>query len=185
MSESTATATQTDALQAAAQALDGTKPLEQTQAPVTTEQGEPADDESLGEGGKKALESERTARKEAERERNELKARLDKIEAANMSDLERAQKEATEAKAEVEKVPAMVADHLRDHLATIHNISPEDRELYLTSNDPAVLLKQAAGIAARTTTTPKPDPTQGAQQALALNGDGLTDALSRAVGANP
>lgn len=155
------------------------KPTEQS-----TEQGNP-DEAALGDAGKKALDAMKAERNEAKKQAAALQAQLDEIKAANMTDLERAQKEAADAKAEVEKLPTMVADHLRGYLTGIHAISEEDSALYLTSNDPAVLLKQAAGIASRTTTTPKPDPTQGAQNALALNGDGLTEALARAVGAKP
>lgn len=141
-----------------------------------------AEDKPLGENGEKALRAERTRAAAAEKERDALKARLDKLEAANMSELERAQKQAEEAKAEVEKIPSVVASHLRDYLTELHDISPENRELYLTSDDPATLLKQAVGIASRTSTNPKPDLSQGAQHAAALNGDGLTQALERAVG---
>jgi len=154
-------------------------------APEPAEQGKPAATEEepvLGDAGKKALDRMKAERNEAKQEAAALKARLDKLEAANMSELERAQKEAEEAKAEVEKIPAVVASHLRDHLTVLHEISPENRELYLTSDDPATLLKQAVGIAARTSTNPKPDLSQGAQNDAALNGDGLTQALERAVG---
>lgn len=152
--------------------------------PTEAEQGKPAETEEaqLGDAGKKALDRMKAERNEAKQEAAALKARLDKLEAANMSDLERAQKERDDAKAELEKLPSLVADRLRDHLTEIHEISPEQRELYLTSNDPATLLKQAVGIASRATTAPKPDLSQGAQNALALNGDGLTQALERAVG---
>ena len=152
-------------------------------ADQNAEQGNP--EAALGDAGKKALDAMKAERNEAKKEAAALKARIDQLEAANMTELERAQKEAADAKAQVEKLPEMVADHLRGYLTGIHSISDEDAALYLTSNDPAVLLKQAAGIATRTTTTPKPDPTQGAQNALALNGDGLTQALARAVGARP
>lgn len=155
-------------------------------AAESTEQGNPAE-AALGDAGKKALDLMKAERNEAKRMLAETKARLDAIEAANMSDLERAQKAAAEAQAQVENVPQMVADQLRGHLTAIHSISEEDRDLYLTSSDPAILLKQAVGIATRTqtqaTTTPKPDLTQGAQNAAALNGDALTEALARAVGA--
>ena len=158
-----------------------TETAETTEA---VEQGKPAEteDANLGDAGKKALDRMKAERNEAKQEVVALKARLDKLEAANMSELERAQKEAQEAREQVEKVPSLVADHLRDHLTDLHKISDEDRELYLTSNDPATLLKQAVGIATRTTTTPKPDLSQGAQHEHALNGDGLTQALERAVG---
>lgn len=172
---------QSNPIEAAAQAVTA-----QDSTPKVPAQGNPAED-ALGDPGKKALDAMKAERNEAKRLLAETKARLDSIEAANMSDLERAQKAAADAQAELEKVPHMVADQLRGHLTAIHGISDEDRELYLTSSDPATLLKQAVGIAARTqaqtSTAPKPDLTQGAQTAVALNGDALTEALARAVGA--
>lgn len=159
-----------------------------TEAEPTTEestaQGNPAEETSLGDAGKKALDRMKAERNEAKQQAAELKARLDKIEAANMSDLERAQKERDEAKAEVEKLPSLVADQLRDHLAAIHKISDEQRELYLTSNDPSVLLKQAMGLVDRTPTGPKPDLTQGGSgtEPHALNSNGLEDALKNKLG---
>lgn len=179
MSESESAA---NPIEAAAASLTGSQPVATPEV-----QGEPAEAEALGEGGKKALKAEREARAAAERQMAELKAKLDSIEAANMSDLERAQKAAADAKAELDKMPQLVADQLRGHLTAIHGISDEDRDLYLTSSDPATLLKQAVGIATRSqtqaATAPKPDLTQGAQNAMALNGDALTEALARAVGA--
>lgn len=144
-------------------------------------QGEPA---GLGEGGKKALEAERQARKAAEKATSDLQAQLDKIQRANETELEKAQREANEAKAAVEKLPSLVADQLRDHLAEIHDISAEQRELYLTSNDPSVLLKQAMGLVERTSSGPKPDLTQGgrASTPVALNSNGLEDALKNKLG---
>jgi len=175
MSDTTNTSTGTEAIEAAANLLKGDPPAE-----PTTKQGEPADEETLGEGGKKALVAERKARSDAERERDDLKARLDKIEAANMSDLERAQKEAADAK---EAAAKATTDALRFRIAAQHGISDEDAELFLTGSDADTLSKQATRLKERTPTSPKPDPTQGAQHELALNGDGLTEALSRAVGA--
>lgn len=163
------------------------QPAEATAVAVTTEseQGKPDEDEELGDKGKQALDRMKAERNEAKRQAADLKAKLDKIESANLTELERAQREAETAKAEAAQVPEKVAEHLRGYLARVHEISDEDAELYLTSTDPDVLLKQAAGIAARrtATTTPKPDLTQGAQSAMPLNGDGLTEALARAVGA--
>jgi hypothetical protein len=173
------TTTGTSALEAAANALTGGDP-----APLEDkQQGDPAEsDETLGEGGKKALVAERKAREAAEKQAAELKARLDKIEAANMSDLERAQKEAADAK---EAAAKATADALRFRVAAQNGISDEDADLFLTGSDLETLTKQATRLKERTPTTPKPDPSQGAQHALALNGDGLTEALSRAVGARP
>lgn len=166
----------TGAIEAAAQALTNksneSKP----------EQGEPAgaDDETLGEGGKKALKAEREARTAAERQAAEFKAKLDKIEAANLSDLERAQKEAKDAQ---EAAAKATTEALRFRVAAQNGISDEDAELFLTGSDAETLNRQATRLKERTPTAPKPDPSQGASHAAALNGDGLTDALARAVGA--
>lgn len=179
MSETQTAPTGTDAIEAAANQLKGDpapKPEE------STKQGEPAEDESLGEGGKKALKAEREARTAAERQAAELKAELDKIRAANMSDLERAQLEAQNATEEAAKARV---DVLRFRVAAQHGITEEDAELFLTGTDADTLTKQATRLKERTPTAPKPDLSQGSQHAQALNGDGLTEALSRAVGAGP
>lgn len=174
MSESQNASSGTAAIEAAANALTGNV------AEENTPQGDPMEEETLGEGGKKALKAEREARTKAERQAAELQAKLDKIEAANMSDLERAQKEAADAK---EAAAKATADALRFRIAAQHGISDEDAELFLTGSDADTLTRQATRLKDRTPTAPKPDPTQGAQHATALNGDGLTDALARAVGA--
>lgn len=179
MSETQNAPTGTNAIEAAANLLKGDKPDEAT-APVVTE-GEPADDESLGEGGRKALKAEREARTAAERQAAEFKAKLDKIEAANLTDLERAQKEAREA---LEDAAKARTDALRFRVAAQHGISEDDAELFLTGTDADTLTRQATRLKERTPTAPKPDLSQGAQNALALNGDGLTEALARAVGAS-
>lgn len=178
MSENTTATTGTNAIEAAAAALkDGDKPT--TDA---TTQGDPVvADEALGEAGKKALKAEREARTAAERQAAEFKAKLDQIEAANLSDLERAQKAATDAQ---EAAAKATADALRFRVAAQHGISEEDAELFLTGTDLDTLTRQAARLKERTPTAPQPDLSQGAQSALALNGDGLTEALARAVGAS-
>lgn len=154
-------------------------------APAETESAKDSDAEASEKDWKAEAEKwKRMSREQEKRAKENADAakRLESLEIANMSDLERAQKERDEAKAEVEKLPSLVADHLRAYLTEIHGISEENRDLYLTSSDPATLLKQAVGIASRTEAAPKPDLTQGAQHAMALNGDGLTQALERAVG---
>lgn len=178
MSETTPTTpTGTSAIEAAAAALkDGDKTTVDTTA---TTQGDPAEAE-LGEGGKKALKAERDARAAAEKALAEAKAELDKIAAANMSDLERAQKEAKDAQ---ETAAKATADALRFRVAAQHGISEEDAELFLTGTDAETLNRQATRLKERTPTAPQPDLSQGAAP-VALNGDGLTEALARAVGAS-
>jgi hypothetical protein len=163
MSETPTASTGTEAIEAAANALKaGEKPAEATQ-------GDPAaaDDANLGDAGKRAIKAERDARTAAEKALAEAKAKLDQIEAANMSDLERAQKEAADAKE-----------------AAQHGISDEDAELFLTGNDLDTLTRQATRLKERAPAGPQPDLSQGAGGVPALNSDGLTEALARAVGAS-
>jgi len=127
---------------------------EGTEAPA---QGDPASEERPPRHVPVAeLAKERERRKAAE-------DRLAEFERANESAVERAQREAQEAKAEVEKLPNLVAAQLRDHLVRVHDISDDDRDLFLTGGDPETLLKQVARLVERTPTNPKPDPSQGAK----------------------
>jgi hypothetical protein len=178
MSDPTPTAPSgTAAIEAAAAALkDGDKPT----TDEATTQGDPAEAE-LGEGGKKALKAERDARAAAEKALAEARAKLDQIEAANMSDLERAQKEAADAKDAAAKATAE-ANRLR--LATRYKLT-EDEAADLP-DDPEKAERLAARLGERKpeVTTPQPDLTQSAHTVPALNSDGLTEALARAVGAS-
>lgn len=145
------------------------EPIKEPEAPPAAPE-KPSDsaDKPLGEGGEKALKAERERANELDKQLKAATTRLTEIERANESAIEKAMREAQEAKAEVEAVPQKVADQLRTYLKGIHEISDEDAELYLTSSDPEVLLKQAAGISSRKSdnpSTPKPDLTQGAKPA--------------------
>lgn len=53
--------------------------------------------EDLGDAGKKAIQSERDARKKAEKQVSELQAKIDAHEAEKLTELEKAQKEAADA----------------------------------------------------------------------------------------
>lgn len=127
------------------------------------QQGDPAADEPLGEPGKKALEAERAARAAAEKAHAAVQKQLDEIEASKLSDIERAQKEAADAKADAAKAQA---EALRYRIATKHGISDEDAELFLTGADEQTLTRQAARLVERTpsTTHPKPDLSQGGKK---------------------
>jgi hypothetical protein len=131
-----------------------TEPTEQTQ-------GEP--DAQLGEAGEKALRAERAARRAAEKAAADFKKRLDEIEAASLSDLEKAQREANEAK---EIAAKATADALRLRVAAKHGISDEDADLFLTGTDEDTLTRQAERLSARNAEataprSPRPDATQG------------------------
>lgn len=130
-----------------------TEPQEQAQGdPATT---------PLGEGGKKALEAEREARKAAERERDEFKRKVDEAARANESALEKAQREAKEAREVAATAPVQA---FREAAVKFGGISREDADLFLTGSDVETLEKQASRLMDRAptaTSTPKPDLTQG------------------------
>lgn len=139
------------------------------QEPQADEQGDPAE-AALGDAGKRALKAERERAEKAERALSQL------------------QNELQTAREQAAQVPQRVAQTLRDHLVQIHQISDEDAALFLTSDDPETLLKQVTRFVQRTAavdaapTTPKPDLSQGGQQAPALNSDALEAALKAKLG---
>jgi hypothetical protein len=158
MSDTTSQAT-TDTVQPGDQSA-ATATAQQTQAT----QGDPAD---LGDAGKKALDAERTARRAAEKAATDLQTKLDAINRANETALEKAQREASEAQAAIAQA---TAETLRLKVAIAHGISSEDAELFLTGTDEQTLQKQAARLAEKASTTstgPRPDLTQGPQRAAA------------------
>jgi hypothetical protein len=120
----------------------------------------PEGDKPLGENGEKALKAERDARATAEKNAAALQKQLDDIAAANLSDLEKAQKAASDAQ---ETAAKATAEALRLRVAAKHGISDEDADLFLTGSDLETVEKQAAALAARTSTGPKPDLSQGAK----------------------
>lgn len=156
-----------------------------TAAPGTTEptdpqkQGDPAE---LGEGGKKALEAERAARKAAEKANADLQARLDEIGRANESELDKARREATEAR---EQAQQAAAEAIRFRIAAEKGIT-DHVDLILTAGDEDTMRRQADLWVSRTPETtagPRPDLTQGGSgQPPALNSDGLEDALRSKLG---
>lgn len=128
------------------------------------EQTAPADvrDEPLGEGGKKALEAERQANKEAKRRISELEAAVAANEAEKMTELEKAQ---AAAKAAEERAAAAELRALQSDIAAEFGISNDDRDLFLTGVDKETLTRQATALQERSRDasprTPKPDLTQG------------------------
>lgn len=118
-------------------------------------QGDPA---GLGDAGKKALDAERSARKAAEKLAADARSELDKIQQANETALEKAQREAKEAQT---TAATAALSAFREAAVKFGGISAEDAELLLTGSDVETLGKQAARLVERTPTTPLPDPTQG------------------------
>lgn len=152
---------------------------------VTVEQPATGSEQGLGEGGQKALKAERAARSAAEKSATALQAKLDEIEKANLSDLDRAKKE---AQINLDAATAANAAALKWRIAARHGISDDDAETFLTGTDEASLVKQAERLVALATAAlqnpggPRPDLSQGTGNVLALNGDGLTDSLKNALG---
>ena len=118
--------------------------------------------EGLGEGGKKALSAEREARKAAEKTAAELKAKLDEIEQANLSDLEKAQQA---AKAATDRLAEMEATSLRQKVAIEKGVPAKwvDRLRGDTEEELAADADQILADIQQSPTTPKPDLSQGSQ----------------------
>ena len=76
-------------------------------------------------------------------------AKLDEIEQANKSEIDKAMDRVAKAEAEAATVPNKVADALRSHLVALHKIPADDAELFLTASDPDLLLKQVDRLVAR------------------------------------
>ncbi len=81
-----------------------------------------ADEEKLGEGGKRALASERQARREAEKQLSELQARLQQFEDRDKSELQRATERAQGFE---QQLTTMRETNARLMAAATHNIPPE------------------------------------------------------------
>lgn len=138
---------------------------EATKAPPTEPQTDPKGgqgdpDKPLGENGEKALKVERERANAAEKVVTNLQKQLDEIAAANLSDLEKAQKQAADAQ---ETAAEATAEALRYRVAAKHSISDEDAALFLTGTDEETLTKQAQRLTDRAQASPRPDPSQGAR----------------------
>lgn len=89
----------------------------------------------------KAREQEKRAKDNADAAK-----RLAEIEDAQKSESEKAADRIAKAEAEVASVPTKVADALREHLVALHEIDKDDAELFLTANEPELLLKQVTRL---------------------------------------
>ena len=128
---------------------------------VTTENDAPV---ALGEGGIKALKAERDARKAAEKKISEFEAKLQEIEDAEKSELQKAldavdkfKSEAATATQELDRLKVLSETGLDPNMAD-----------FLTASDVDGMREQAERLAAATAAkteprTPAPDPAQGAK----------------------
>jgi hypothetical protein len=132
--------------------------------PAPADPALPAD---LGDAGKKAIQAERDARRQAEKERNDYAARLKEIEDRDKTE---AQKAADRAEAAEKALAEMTTRALRLQIGAEVGI-PADMYEFLTGSDEASLREQAQKLADRLGAAtappapgkPKPDPSQGAR----------------------
>lgn len=128
-----------------------------TPAPEPAPQGDPA---PLGEGGEKALKAERARANALEKQVRDAQAKLDAIETANLSDLEKARKQADESTA---KLAEYEKTTLKQQVALEKGL-PAKWVSRLTGETKAELEADADAILADIkpdSTTPKPDLSQG------------------------
>ena len=157
-----------------------TESTTEAQAPA---EAEVTESQELGDGGKKALQAERDARKAAERSAAEYAAKLKEIEDANLSELERTKKLAEESAAELARLRS---ENVRNKVAIDKGV-PADLIEFLTGDTEGDIAAKADLLMARLNApgTPKPDPSQGAKgDGTALNGDPLLDTLKNKLGLN-
>lgn len=135
--------------------------------PTGTEQtnANKGDENALGDAGKRALQTERDAREAAEKALKEANKKLEAIETAKLSDLEKSNKRAEDA--EKRAAAAELTVH-RSEAMRKHNLGDEFAD-FLTGTAEEIAAK-AETLAkkfaeAKPASERRPDPTQGASGA--------------------
>lgn len=113
----------------------------ETEATTTEQKTEVKPTETVDFWKQKAREQEKRAKDNADAAK-----RLAEIEDAQKSESEKVAERLAKADAEVATVPAKVSEALRTHLVALHEIDAEDADLFLTANDPELLLKQVTRL---------------------------------------
>jgi len=136
---------------------------EQPAQPDTTEtqpQGDPAP-KPLGPNGEKALQDERAQRKAAEKQAADFKKRLDALEQANLTEVEKAQRAAQDAQTQLAE---LTRQNLRNKVALEKGV-PADLVDFLSGDSEDEIAAKADLLLKRINapTTPKPDLSQGAR----------------------
>lgn len=146
--------------------------------------------EPLGDAGKKALEAEREARREAEKNLNALKSEFEGFK-TSLSEAFGVKPKPGEGGDALKTVQEQLAQMQREttvfRLAAQHQITDaDDLDLLKSAKDETAMTKLAERLAAKadsTPGTPKPDTTQGGKSGPpALNSDGLEQALKSKLG---
>lgn len=114
----------------------------------TTEQNEQQAEDSVDDLKAKLAKYQDIAKTQEKRAKENSAAakRLAEIEESQKSEAQKAADKVAAAEAEVASVPAKVSEALKSHLVALHGIDDEDAELFLTANDPELLLKQVARL---------------------------------------
>ena len=131
-----------------------------------------ADDERLGEGGKKALQAEREARAAEKRRADAAEARLKELDDAKLTDQQRLEAERDEYRSKADSAGATLAKYEAAEAAGI----PLTWAKRLTGSTPEELLADAKSIKEQLAPSgPKPDPSQGGSGGR--SGNTLADAM--------
>ncbi len=135
-----------------------------------------SDGDSLGDGGKKALAAERSARRAAEKAAAEALARVKEFEDQGKTELERLTEQIAQADARAKQAES---EALRLRVAADTGL-PSDLQEFLTGDSEEQLRERAAKLMAATNAAseprrPAPDPSQGAKTT-----SGAGDQLTRA-----
>ena len=155
----------------------------EAQAATDHEETAPRDaEDNLGDAGKRALAAERDARRSAERELSAIQARLKEIEDANLSELQKAQRDADEYRAQLDNLRR---ESDRNRVALEKGV-PSDLIEFITGDTAEEMAAKADVLVARlspASTTPKPDRTQGTSSPAqkATTADQFADFLSARI----
>lgn len=140
-------------------------PADQAEATDTTTPDKPgpvtADEDKLGDNGKRALTSERKARREAEKAVNDLRAKLQQFEDAEKTELQKAQDAAKRFEAEL---TATRVANARLMAAAVHNLPADLIDLLGDGTDDEIdaraklLAEKLAAVAPASSATEEPRP---------------------------
>lgn len=156
---------------------------ESAEATATVEQATSPDD--LGEAGKKALAAERAAKKAAEKQLADLQKRLQEFEDRDKTE---AQKLAERAAAAEQERDALMLTALRQRVALEKGLPAALAERLKGSNEEEMsadaddLLALVPASSDGISPGPRPDLSQGARSAMALNGDPLLQSVKNVLG---
>ena len=106
---------------------------------ATEQQPKPTETVDFWKG--KAREQEKRAKENAAAAK-----RLGELEDAQKTEQEKSAERVAKAEAEVAAIPTRVAESLRTHLVELHEIDKDDAELFLTANEPELLIKQVTRL---------------------------------------